>query len=188
MPKRELRQVFSGARQKIRSVGLLALLLIIGCGRVQSDGPSDAEGVVDSSSDSETKDDSGDAVTDAPRFDSGAGCPPYLPSGKCDTLDKRCVFIDRCIESTDSSTTVQCVRKGTDSSLEWTVVGGIDCWRLLDADGCPAGGVIPGEYCETVGQSCSYPRQCSRYKAYQVPTCVRDDVKGGVWSATEKGC
>lgn len=167
---------------------VVALVLTAGCGRVHSEQPSDAEVVVDSSSDSGSWIDITDAPTDSIRFDSGAGCPPYLPSGKCGTLDMRCVYIDRCTESTDSSTAVQCVRKGTDSSPEWTIVGGLDCWRLLDADGCPAGGVIPGEYCETIGKACSYPAQCARYKAYQVPTCVRDDVKGGVWSAAEKDC
>lgn len=162
----------------------LALVVTASCGRGPSGQPSDAE-VVDASDDAS---DTADVCADAIRFDSGAGCPPYLPSGKCDSQDLRCFYIDRCTESTDSSTAVLCVRTGTDSSLEWTIVGGLDCWRLLDADGCPAGGVLAGEYCETIGKVCSYPAQCARYKAYQVPTCVRDDVKGGVWSAAEKDC
>jgi len=167
---------------------VLVLVVTASCGRGPSEQPSDADVVVDSSSDDGSRVDAADTPADAIRFDSGAGCPHYLPSGKCDRLDMRCVYIDRCTESTDSSAAVQCVRKGTDSSLEWTIVGGLDCWRLLDADGCPAGGVLTGEYCETIGKVCSYPAQCARYKAYQVPTCVRDAVKGGVWSAAEKDC
>jgi hypothetical protein len=171
----------------MRALVSLGLVVTAACGRVNSELPSDGE-AVDSASDDGPRVEPADAFADAIRFDSGAGCPPYLPSGKCGTIDMRCVYVDRCTESADTSTLVQCLRRGTEGSLEWTVVGGLDCWRLLDADGCPVGGVRPGEYCEAIGKVCSYPAQCTRYKKYQAPTCVTDDAKAGVWSATEKDC
>lgn len=164
-------------------VVLLSLQATIGCG-AQNDAPADAaEAAADSGA--------GDALSDASdgaRFDAGAGCPSTLPTGACDTPDLLCVYLDRCVVPSESSIALKCTHRDIPFPFEWTHVGGRECWKVLDASGCPAGGAMPGEYCATPGKSCSYPAQCALYKTYQIATCTKDDAKGASWSAMAKDC
>lgn len=151
----------------MRALAFAGFVLALGCGRVE-------DAAVDASPD-------GGVDTAPGETPPVPGCRGAL-SGPCLEDGKECLYVDKCVLWSDSTTAVKCLRKAFGSPLEWVIMGGKDCYRVNDPLGCPYGGALPGEYCETVGQVCEYPRACIKTKSvYQVAKCVTGDAGAPVW-------
>lgn len=122
----------------MRALAFAGFVMAVGCACVE-------EGVVDASPDGGV--DVASETTPVP------GCRGAL-SGPCLEDGKECLYVDKCVLGTNSTTLVKCLRKAVGSPLEWVIMGGEQCYRVNDSLGCPYGGALPGLFCETVGQTC----------------------------------